>query len=766
MRKNDFKKINKFKSNKNNKKDISNTISKDKKSFDSFDIFSYITEDEYENKKKLLKNFFDEEKYIPMTKKQIINILGVSKNQEKVLEYILNELENELYVYIDDSKRYIVASKSNLIVCKYEYKSKNFGFGICNDENEDIYIPSDYSLNAMDKDTILVKILEGVDIKTTSVHRKIGRVEKVLRHNKKTIIGRYIKSRNFGFVETVDNKLEDIYIPKRYSNNANDGDFVEVQIEKYPTKNSRAEGKITSKVADKEEPNNYVKALRKVYDLDEKLLFKEISKQELDNIPEKVFDEEYIGRIDRRKERTYTIDSYDAMDLDDAISISYKDNKYILSVYIADVSHYVKEGTQIEKAAFARATSIYIPGTVVPMLPKKLSNGICSLNAGVDRLAMGVDITIEEDGRVIDSNIFKAVINVNKKMTYTKVLDVINYINDNVEENKKEQNDESIKEYKEYIDDIKLMYELSMKLKKRRKEEGSIEFDIPETKVLLDENRNLIGIGEYKSNEATELIEQFMVITNIVIAERFFFLHAPFIYRIHEKPDEEKLVNLNLLLSNYKKRIKNINNIHPKMLSEMIDTFENAEEKAVVSKFMLRTLKLARYSNECVGHFGLAAKYYCHFTSPIRRYPDLFIHRVISKYIESNYLPEEKQILKYEKISEKAAYISSEMEKESVKIERDFEDLYKAMYMEDKVGGEYDGIISSITNYGMFVKLENTIEGMVTFDNLGNDYYIYDEKNFRLIGERTKKIFKIGDRVNIKVTRVDIKLRQIDFKII
>ena len=707
---------------------------------------------DYIRRKEVLTSFFLDSKYVPMTLKQISKFFNVKKDEIDMLENILNDLELEGIVYIDDSKRYVLLSNtSKFEKCIYKAKSSNYGFGITS-VDEYIYIGSGMSNGAMDGDDVLVEILkEKIEDK-----KREGRIVKILKRNTVKLIGRFIKSKNFGFVEPIDDKLDDIYIPKKFSQNIKDGSMVEVKIKKYATKTSKAEGCILSIIGNENTKNIEVEALYKSYGLDKMEKFNKLVESELKKIPSKVSENEKIGREDRTKEKVYTIDGEDAKDLDDGVFVKKINDKYILSVYIADVSHYVKDGTNLDLEALTRGTSIYIPGTVIPMLPKKLSNGICSLNEGVERLSLAIDIIYDSNGNVLDSNIFKAVIKVTKKMSYEKVYKVLN-----------NQDEEVLKEYKDYIDDIFLMKELALILNKKRRENGSINFDIPDTKIVLDENGEVIDVKPYNKTIANDIIEEFMLAANMCIAKTFFFLDAPFIYRIHEKPDEEKLRDLNLILVNYKKRIKGIKNIQPKVLSKLLDDFSSEEEKEVVSKYMLRSLKLAKYSNECEGHFGLAAKYYCHFTSPIRRYPDLFIHRVISDYLENGYtLPDEKYS-KYMMQAPRYATISSEAEKQATNIERDFDDLYKVIYMERFIGNEFFGIVSSVNSFGMFVKLENTVEGLVPFEKMpGNDYYIYDEARKILVGKNTNKTFKVGDRVKVELIKCDVKSKQIDFSII
>lgn len=721
-----------------------------KKYEDKSSIFN-ISKQEYLNKKEALTSFFLDKEYVPMTKKQIANILNIKKEERDILSSILNELEIEGTIYIDDSKRYIPFFKTNFIRGIYQAKSERFGF-VTQEYDDDIYIESKFNLGAMNGDLVLAKITK----ESTAGKSKEGEIIKILKRNTSKIVGRFIKSRNFGFVEAIDKKIDDIYIPKKYATNVKDGQFVEVEILKYATDTSKAEGRILSIVSSGNTVKSEVEALYKSFGLDNLENFNKDIKSELENIPNKVKPEDKVYREDRTNRKVYTIDGDDAKDLDDGVFVEkINDDKYILSVYIADVSNYVKDGTALDDEAIKRGTSIYIPGTVLPMLPKKLSNGICSLNEGVERLSLAIDMQIDGNGNIVKSNIFKTVIKVTKRMTYDKVFKVIS-------------NDNSVKkEYGTYINDILIMKELAVILNNRRKELGSINFDIPDTKVVLDDNQNVIDIKPYNKTIANDIIEEFMLAANMTVAKTFYFLNLPFIYRIHEKPDEEKLRELNEVLANYKKRIKGIKNVKPKVLSKILDEFDNEEEKQIVSTYMLRTLKLAKYSEECQGHFGLAAKYYCHFTSPIRRYPDLFIHRVISDYIAANYNLSDELMSKYLVQARKYAITSSEAEKQATNIERDFDELYKVIYMKNYIDKEFEAVVSSVTSFGMFVKLENTVEGLIPFSNMPNDdYYEYDENRKILFGKRNGKIFKIGDKVKVKLVRCDVREKQIDFLLV
>ncbi|MEG2310420.1 MAG: ribonuclease R [Clostridia bacterium] len=716
----------------------------------NIDIDNNIIFDEetYFKKREVVSSFFSDESYTMQTTKQLVTKLGIK--DMSLFVKILNDLETEGIIYLDDSNRW-VSCKDDIVKCIYQAKTTKFGFGIS--AFGDIYIASTFSKEAMNNDEILVKITLKTSDKSK---RREGQVLKIIKRNTSKIIGRYIKNSNFGFVEPIDNKINDIYISKKNSTNIEDGQIVEVKITKYADIKGRAEGKIIKVIGNKDTPNIEVKALYSSYGLDTMQNFSTLVQQELENISDSVSETEKQGRVDRTSDNIYTIDSEDAKDLDDAISVKKIDDKYILSVYIADVSYYVADKTYLDQEALARATSIYVPGSVIPMLPQKLSNGICSLNAGVDRLALALDMTIDKLGNVVQSNIFKAVINVKKKMSYEKVFKVLNV-----------EDLEVLKEYKDYEKDLFLMKDLALILNKKRIEDGCINFDIPETKIMLNEVGVVTDIKAYDVTIANKIIEEFMLVSNMTVAQKFFFLDLPFIYRIHEKPEEERLRDLNEILSNYKKRIKGIKNIHPKALSLVLEEIEDSEDKKTVASFMLRTLKLARYSEECLGHFGLSAKYYCHFTSPIRRYPDLFIHRVISSYLENNCVLPDSLFSKYLKQAQKYAKISSDAEKQSTIIERDFDDLYIALYMSNFIGKEYSAIVSSTTSFGMFVRLDNTAEGLVAFDDMPNDdYYIFDEVHHQLIGRKSSKVFKVGDKINVQLIRSDVKSKRLDFKVI
>ena len=476
---------------------------------------------------------------------------------------------------------------------------------------------------------------------------------------------------------------------------------------------------------------------------------------EAKKVENKITKKDLQNRLDLRSKNIFTIDGEDAKDLDDAIYVTKLENgNYELGVSIADVSNYVAENSKLDQEAIIRGTSIYMLDRVIPMLPKELSNGICSLNVNEDRLCLSVISEITPDGEIVSSDIRKAVINVKERMSYADVQKILDGKNKKV-----------LKRYEKYIEDFKLMEELAKILKQKREGAGSLDLDIPESKVILDKNGFAIDIEKYKIYFANEIIEQFMLTANEIVAEKFYWLEAPFIYRVHEEPDTGKVNALNKFLFNFGYKIKsNKEKVYPKAFAEVLEKVKGREEEMVVSNLILRTLKVARYESENKGHFGIASKYYCHFTSPIRRYPDLFIHRIISKYLKYDYTMSEKQVEFYNKVAENDAKQSSDREKIATQVERNSIDIKKAEYMSKKIGEQYEGIISGVTQFGVFVELENTVEGLIRFENLGDEYYEYDADHKILIGERTKETFKIGDKINIEVIDANKQEKRISFK--
>ena len=580
-------------------------------------------------------------------------------------------------------------------------------------------------------------------------------------------VGVFQKSKNFGFVVLDDKKIKtDIYISKKNSKKAKNNQKVVVQILKLPEKNKKAEGKILEILGNINQAGVDMMSLIKEYDLPYE--FPESVINEAKAIKQEVSKKDIPNRLDLRNKIIFTVDGEDAKDLDDAVSVEkLKNGNYLLNVSIADVSYYVQEKSKLDKEAIIRGTSIYMLDRVIPMLPKELSNGICSLNQKEDRFAITVLMEINSKGEVVSSDIQKSIIKVTRRMSYKEVQTILDVINN--EEDKKifnlKDKEKLLEECKPYFEHFKRMEELANILKQKREKAGSLNLDIPESKITLNEQGVAIKVEKYDMYFANEIIEQFMLTANETVAEKFYWLEAPFIYRVHEVPDEEKIDELNKFLWNLGYKIKgNKDNIHPKAFAEVLEEVKGKPEERVVSNLVLRTLKVARYEAENKGHFGIASKYYCHFTSPIRRYPDLFIHRIISKYLEENYQLKESEIEKYSGQAVKYAQRSSEREKIAQKVERDAESIKKAEYMQSKIGKEYEGIISSITSFGMFVELPNTVEGLIHFEDLGNEYFIYDEDRRTLQGEKSKKIYKIGDSIKVCVIFADKLTRKVDFE--
>ena len=635
----------------------------------------------------------------------------------------------------------------------YRKNQKGFGFVKLEGQEEEIYISKENSYNALNGDTVAIKIISEKE----ADKKAEGKIVKIVRHEKDTVVGTFQKNRNFGFVVPDDKNFgTDIFISKSHWGKARNNHKVLVKIIKYPEKGKNAEGEIIEVLGGVNEAGVDMLSLIRQYELPYK--FPEEVVSEAKAFGNKINEKNLEGRRDLRQDIIFTIDGEDAKDLDDAIHVEKLTNgNYRLDVHIADVSNYVREKTELDKEAYLRGTSIYMLGRVIPMLPRELSNGICSLNAGEDRFTLSCSMEITPKAKVVSSDIYKAVIRVTERMSYTDVQKIL------------DRSDEKIlKRYEKYISHFDLMAELANILKDKRRENGYLNLDIPESKIILDENGVAIDVKKYETYFANEIIEQFMLIANETVAERFYWLQAPFIYRNHEAPDLDKVKDLNKTLYNfgYKIKISKEEIIYPNEFAKILDEVKGKEEEKVVSNIILRTLRVAKYEAENKGHFGIASKYYCHFTSPIRRYPDLFIHRIISKYLETNYMVNDFWVKKYEKRAEKRAENCSERERVATKVEREAEDIKKAEFMESKIGEEYEGIVSSVTNFGIFVELDNTVEGLIRYEKLGDEYFIYNEETRQAIGGNSGKVYKIGDKVKIRVTYANKLMRQIDFEIL
>lgn len=729
-----------------------------------------------EEKEKLILDFMKEVSYVPMKAKEMAVVLSVPKAEYGAFVEILNHLEEEYKIQKNRKSKYSLVAQGKYLAGIFRANEKGFGFVKVENRESEIYIGKNNKKGALHGDKVLIEIVE----ERENSHHEEGKVVKILSREKDSVVGVFTKSQNYGFVVPDDRKFgTDIFISKKNMGKARNNSKVLVQIIKYPEKGKNAEGKIIEVLGNINEAGVDMLSLIKEYHLPYEFPEKVI--EEARSIKEEISKKDIPNRIDLREEEIFTIDGEDAKDLDDAVQVKKLENgNYLLGVHIADVSYYVTEGSQLDKEAIVRGTSIYMLDRVIPMLPRELSNGICSLNEGKDRFTLSVIMEINKEGQVVSSDIQKSVIKVTRRMNYSDVAILLKYANKEEQEERVEQVEkakekikqlerelEVVTKYKPYIEHFKRMEELAQILKKRREKQGSLNLDLPETKIVLDENGFAIDVKKYELSFANEIIEQFMLTANETVAERFYWLEAPFIYRVHEVPEQDKIDELNKFLYNFGYKIKGSkDNIHPKAFAEVLEEIKGKEEERVISTLILRTLKVARYESQNKGHFGIASNYYCHFTSPIRRYPDLYIHRMISHYIEKDYNVKENWKEEYQEKATKYAEQSSEREKIAQKVERDSIDIKKAEYMQDKIGKEYEGIVSSITSFGMFVELENTVEGLIRFEDLGDDYFIYDENRKTLLGERTKKFYKIGDKVKIKVKNANKILRQIDFEIV
>ena len=568
------------------------------------------------------------------------------------------------------------------------------------------------------------------------------------------IVGTFQRNKKFAFVVPDNRKIPtDIYITKKNFNGAKDNQRVIVEITKPAQNGKKLEGRVVEVIGDANQAGIDMQCLIKEYDLPYE--FPTAVLNEVQYINQKIDKKDIPHRIDLRDEEIFTIDGEDAKDLDDAVSvIKHPDGKYTLNVHIADVSYYVKAGSNLNKEAIVRGTSVYMLDRVIPMLPKELSNGICSLNKGEDRFTLSISMEIDKKGKVTSSRIYKAIINVTERMSYTDVYKIL------------EKSDKKVlKKYEKYAYHFEEMEELAKILEKRRISKGYLDLDIPESKITLDDNGKAIEVKKSETNKADKIIEQFMLTANEEIAETFDKLKAPFIYRVHEMPDMDKVSELNQFLFElgYNVEVKK-DEVKPKAFQKILNEIKGRPEEKVISTLLLRTLRQAKYESDNKGHFGIASKYYCHFTSPIRRYPDLFIHRVISEYLANNYDLPEKAKTKFKRQAKKYAETSSTRETIATEVEREAEDLKKAEFMESKIGEIYEGIISGVTSFGIFVELDNTVEGFIRFENLGNDYYNYDEHRRRLVGQASGETFKIGDSIKIRVIDANKLQRRISFE--
>lgn len=699
-----------------------------------------------EEKKKLVYGFISEKEYKPIKFKEMVSVLQVPRNEKADFREVIETLIAEGKITID-VKGKIKPIAGNIKIGTFTGTQKGYGFVTIEGEPEDIFIPENATKGALHNDKVQV------DVNPVKTGKRLeGRIVGILERGTDVVVGTFAKSKNFGFVVADNQKFsKDIFIPKEHCKNAVTGHKVVVKITKYGGNDKNPEGQIVEILGHINDPGVDIMSIIKAYGLPEE--FPDGVMNQVENVPDEVPEDAKIGREDLRDWQMVTIDGEDAKDLDDAVSLTKEGDIYKLGVHIADVTNYVTEKSPLDVEAIKRGTSVYLVDRVIPMLPHALSNGICSLNAGVDRLALSCIMDIDKNGNVVDHRIAETVVNITKRMYYTQVKKII-----------EEHDEEIIKENEPLVPMFELMQELAEILRGKRRKRGSIDFDFPESKIILDEKGKPLDVRPYDRNKATRIIEDFMLVANETIAEDFFWRESPFVYRTHEEPDPEKIQKLGIFINNFGYSIKmNQEEIHPKELQKLIQKIEGTKEEILISRLTLRSMKQARYTTSCDGHFGLATKYYCHFTSPIRRYPDLQIHRIIKESLKSGL--NEKRTKHYEKILPEIALQSSHLERRADEAEREVEKMKKAEYMKQFIGKKFEGIISSITTWGMYVELPNTVEGMIKVTSLRDDYYYYDEEKYMMIGEHTKKAYKLGEKIEVVVSGVDKLTRTIDFEL-
>ena len=698
----------------------------------------------FEEKKKHIKDMILEEDYRPMKFKELAWLLGASQEERKDLKEVLDALVEEGSIELTGKGKYMKPQNIN-VAGTFTGHARGFGFVTVPGTPEDIFIPEEYVNGAFHQDTVLIKIRPN----QIPGKKKEGFILKILERGCKELVGTYYKKNHFGFVVPDDPHFgKDIYIPKKNALDAKQDDKVVVGILDYGSERKNPEGQVKQVLGSIHDPATDVTSILAGYGIEE--AFPKAVENEASHIPSAISREDIEGRLDMRSRLTVTIDGEDARDLDDAITLSKDGDHYLLGVHIADVSHYVREGSPLDAEAVKRGTSVYLADRVVPMLPRRLSNGICSLNAGEDRLSLSCLMTIDGQGNVTDHRIAETVICVDQRMSYTGVQAIL------------EGKTHPEGEREDIVELCFLMKETAAILKEKRKKRGSIDFDFPESKIILDQSGYPEKIYPYERNTATDIIEDFMLLANETVAEDYFWQEIPFLYRVHETPDPERIKKLDIFIHNFGYYLKRgRENFHPKEIQKLLFSLEGEPEEALISRLALRSMKRARYSVTNLGHFGLSTQYYTHFTSPIRRYPDLQIHRIIKEGLHGRL--NRKRLDHYESILPSVAETSSRLERRAQDAERDVEKLKKIEYMAKHLGEVYRGVISGVTSGGFFVELENTVEGFVPMASLLDDYYIFDEERYCLFGVDNERTFTLGQEVDIMVRSADKRTRTIDF---
>ncbi|CUB20626.1 Ribonuclease R [Bacillus subtilis] len=699
-----------------------------------------------------LLSFMKEEAYKPLTVQELEEMLNITEAEEfKELVKALVALEEKGLIVRTRSDRYGIPEKMNLIKGKISAHAKGFAFLLPEDTSlSDVFIPPNELNTAMNGDIVMVRLNS-----QSSGSRQEGTVIRILERAIQRVVGTYTETRNFGFVIPDDKKItSDIFIPKNGKNGAAEGHKVVVKLTSYPEGRMNAEGEIETILGHKNDPGIDILSVIHKHGLPGE--FPADAMEQASSTPDTIDEKDLKDRRDLRDQVIVTIDGADAKDLDDAVTVTkLDDGSYKLGVHIADVSHYVTENSPIDKEALERGTSVYLVDRVIPMIPHRLSNGICSLNPKVDRLTLSCEMTINSQGQVTEHEIFQSVIKTTERMTYSDVNKIL--VDD----------DEELKQkYEPLIPMFKDMERLAQILRDKRMNRGAVDFDFKEAKVLVDDEGAVKDVVIRERSVAEKLIEEFMLVANETVAEHFHWMNVPFIYRIHEEPNAEKLQKFLKFVTTFGYVVKGTaGDIHPRALQSILDAVRDRPEETVISTVMLRSMKQAKYDPQSLGHFGLSTEFYTHFTSPIRRYPDLIVHRLIRTYLINGKVDEATQEKWAERLPDIAEHTST-MERRAVDAERETDDLKKAEYMLDKIGEEFDGMISSVTNFGMFVELPNTIEGLVHVSFMTDDYYRFDEQHFAMIGERTGNVFRIGDEITVKVVDVNKDERNIDFEIV
>jgi len=697
--------------------------------------------------REIIVEFMKQPKYKPMLKEELAVAFKIDRKDQREFFKSLESMEKEGIILKARNERYGLLNNEYMALGVLEGNEKGFGFVISKDRpGEDVFISAENMNGAMHGDKVVVNILK----RREASRKQEGEIIRILERANETVIGTYEGNGNFGFVIPDNHKLSyDIFIPKAGSMNAKDGHKVIVELTRWPEPRRNPEGSVVEVLGYPWEKGTDILSIVRMFNLPS--VFPEDVIKEAQAVPMRIPDDEISRRRDLRQLKLFTVDGADAKDLDDAVSVESLDNGgYRLGVHIADVSHYVKDGSPLDKEALKRGNSVYLLDRVIPMLPHELSNGICSLNPNEDRLAMSVIMDIDKKGKVYAHEIFESVINSKARLIYDDVSDLL------------EGKTSTEGKLKEVAEELFVMKELMDILRARRERRGSIDFDFPESYIELDENGKPIDVRKLERRVANRLIEEFMLVCNETVAERFFWAQIPFLYRIHEDPNPEKVADFLRFIHNFGYSIRG-KELHPKDFQRLTDEIKGRREEPVISTLLLRTMQKAVYSSEPGKHFGLAAQYYSHFTSPIRRYPDLQIHRIIKETLRGSLSHIRMEHL--EGWLPEVADHTSMTERRAEEAEREVDDLKKAQYMAERIGEEYDGIVSSVTSFGMFVQLENTIEGLVHFSNMEDDFYFFDEENYMIVGERTKRTYRLGDEVRIKVIGADIGKKNIDFAI-